>query len=51
MARQLGSTLFYGRRYDDALRQLEYAREMHLASAAVVDAWISAGCIPERGQV
>ena len=41
MARQYGSALFYARRYDEALRQLEYAREMHPASAGVVDHWIS----------
>ena len=42
MARHYGSTLFYARRYDEALRQLEYAREMHPAAAGVVDGWISA---------
>ena len=26
MARHYGSALFYGRRYDDALKQLHYAR-------------------------
>lgn len=41
MARHYGSALFYARRYDEALRQLKYAREMHPASAGVVDRWIS----------
>ena len=41
MARHYGSALFYARRYDEALRELEYAREMHPASAGVVDHWIS----------
>jgi TolB-like protein len=42
MARHYGSTLFYARRYGEALQQLQYAREMHPESAAVVDGWISA---------
>ena len=42
MARHYGSALFYGRRYDDALKQLHYARTMHAESAAVVDGWVSA---------
>ncbi len=42
MARHYGSALFYGRRYDDALRQLQYARTMHSESAVVVDEWLSA---------
>ena len=42
MARHYGSTLFYARRYKEALHELLYAREMHPASAAVVDPWISA---------
>ena len=41
MARHYGSTLFYARRYGEALHQLLYAREMHPASALVVDSWIS----------
>ena len=41
MARHYGSALFYGRHYDEALRQLQYARNMHPASAATVDHWIS----------
>lgn len=41
MNRHYGSALFYARRYPEALRQLKYAREMHLGSAAFVDLWIS----------
>ena len=42
MARHYGSTLLFARRYEEALRQLAYAREMHPASAVVVDGWMSA---------
>ena len=42
MARHYGSTLFYARRYEEALAQLQYARSMQPKSALVVDAWISA---------
>ena len=41
MARHYGSSLFYARHYDEALQQLQYARQMYPASAFVVDPWIS----------
>ena len=41
MARHYGSTLFFARRYDDALKQFLYAREMHPASWPAVDRFIS----------
>lgn len=40
MARHYGSALFYARRYNEALAQLQYARSMHPQSQAVVDGWI-----------
>ena len=49
MARHYGSTLFYARRYDEALRQLKYAREMYPAGAGVVDHWIS-DAYAQKGQ-
>ena len=42
MARHYGSTLFYARRYQEALTQLLYARSMRPGAAPVVDVWISA---------
>ena len=42
MARHYGSTLFYARRYDEALAQLQYARSMHPQAQGVVNGWISA---------
>ncbi len=42
MARHYGSTLFYARRYEEALAQSQYARSMQPKSAPVVDWWISA---------
>ena len=41
MNRHLGSTLYYGRHYDEALEYLEKAKEMEPDKAEFVDNWMS----------
>lgn len=41
MARQYGTALLSAGRYGEALRELDYAREIHPASADLVDHWFS----------
>ena len=41
MARHYGSTLFFARRYDEALRQLKYAGEMYPAPTGTLNHWIT----------
>ncbi len=41
MNRHLGSTLYYARRYDEALYYLQHAREMEPGKPGLVDIWAS----------